>query len=111
MKAAEKLKIFYHFNPTTKDEDIVKFFETTKKCGVTDLKIKGKRGKRYTLNVPWRKKDFTYTFTSYTKDMPEYKQEEIVERAFSVWKKAVPDMSFTFQYKSSLADIKFVYAN
>jgi hypothetical protein len=108
MTAVTKLKILYHFNPSTKDEDIVKLFEKTKKCGVTDLKIKGKRGKRYSMNAAWRKKYFTYTITSYTNDMLQYKQEEIVVRAFSLWTKAVPDLSFKFQYnKSSSADIEF----
>lgn len=72
MIAVTKLKILYHFNPSTKDEDIVKFFEETKKCGVTDLKKNKKRRKRYNINVAWRKKDFTYTITSYGEDLPHY---------------------------------------
>lgn len=107
MTAATKLKILYHFHPSTKDEDIVKFFEEAKKCGVTDLNKKKKRGKRYIINVAWRKKDFTYTITSYSNDLPQYKQEEIIGRAFSVWRKAVPNLSFTFHHQSSNADIKF----
>lgn len=103
--AVTKLKILYHFNDSTTEEDILKFLKLPR-CGNKDINTKSERVRRYELNPAWMKKSFKYTIENYSPDLSPQQQDSIAAEAFQLWKNAVPDLQFTPTQTSSDADIK-----
>ena len=63
------------------------------------------RKKIYSYNLPWRKDKFTYSILKYTKDLSARVQERIFAKAFNIWHKAAPQLTFKFKRHHTKADI------
>ena len=67
------------------------------------------RKERYSYNLPWRKDKFTYSILKYTKDLSPRVQERIFAKAFYIWHKAAPQLTFNFKRYHPKADIKISF--
>ena len=65
--------------------------------------------KKYSCNLPWRKDKFTYSILKYTKDLSARVQERIFAKAFYIWHKAAPQLTFKFKRYDPKADIKISF--
>lgn len=68
-----------------------------------------KRTKRYSYSLPWRKDKLTYSILKYTKDLPARVQERVFAKAFNIWHKAAPQLTFEFKRYDPKADIKISF--
>ncbi|XP_071790856.1 matrix metalloproteinase-18-like isoform X1 [Asterias amurensis] len=93
-----KMQQFFRLPQTgIMDEETVEMMQKPR-CGMPDLpdlltryKWSG-RNKRYSTQgtVPWSNFDLTYSFDSYTPDIPRDQVREAIQRAFKVWSDVTP---------------------
>ncbi|XP_063161919.1 matrix metalloproteinase-18-like [Candoia aspera] len=97
-----QMQKFFHLAVTGRMDNETLSVMKQSRCGVPDVSENYKAEQRI-----WRKSALTYRINNYTPDMPRWKVDAIIAKAFKVWSDVTP---LSFQKTSRLADIEIFFA-
>ncbi|XP_007443198.2 macrophage metalloelastase-like [Python bivittatus] len=98
-----QMQKFFHLTVTGKmDKETLTVMKKTR-CGVPDVSEENKAG-----TTIWNKRQLTYRINNYTPDLPRWKVDETIVKAFQVWSDVTP---LSFRKTSRPADIEIFFAH